>query len=993
SVEIVLDGDYSEEERVQLAAAERNDVYFLLEERTQNVLVDVIESNDGDALVRSTGSWLAEGFVAGMQIRIAGDSANANDEGTYYEIQSVTKEALTLTTNDLSVEIAVRLDVAAISSSPGLTTIVNSHGKSWTDLGLTVDDIVDVNGDIYQIKRIAQGVLDLDETQGTATAILNAADYRQAVLTKVVIDQREDIDVVLAGTLDAKATNNVYLGSESDMHIGVVSGDNVRIKSKGSLTDGVGNGASVTASSTLILEAGNGAIGSDQNRFTIDLGTDATLTARAKQDIVITEINSDINVATIYSSNGKVDLFASSGSILDALNHEYENIRAQDVVLSADSGTIGRMDNLLDINLTGGLITANALNDIALNETELAMGVEHIASSNGDVKLVAHTAIVDGVADEASEIADIIGASIELIARLDTVGEFGNDLEIDTGSQTGDNLTVTSSENTHLIEMAGDLYLDQVSAGAASIAFIAASNGRILNDRQSGANIISGKAYLFAAKDIGTADNALTTELGGIQGQSTTGNTYVENTGALNIGGVVTGAQNGLLAGGRVHIVTRSPITITENITAVGDINLISTDNSANDDIVISDGVTLSTSASININSGDGFILSQNAVLNAAQAITIQIDQGDIGNNDSEGAAVDIQGSVTAGSQLVISGNTDQDSVTVTGTVKATTINIDTGSDADTIVIDAQSILGDVTIDGGAGNDTITVNQLHTRSGSFTIDGEGGSDQYTINRTGNNAEYLIDVVDSGAANNGADTLTINGLATDDHFLIRANFVAAMHEDGNGGYGSTVERINYDGNINARLTINGLAGKDNFVSDDTSTIVTLDGGADDDTFQIGQLFGSDRQSSLGTVAVGDEIETTETTLGFLSKGNSLPMVIYGGDGHDNIKVYSNKAITKLYGEDGDDSFIVRAFLLKDSGLSNNSVDVELFGGEGEDKIEYSINAALKIDGGAGNDKVVVLGTEGDDNFMITEDGIFGAGLNIGYTGVEDRKSGS
>ncbi|WP_162064171.1 hypothetical protein [Vibrio taketomensis] len=62
------------------------------------------------------------------------------------------------------------------------------------------------------------------------------------------------------------------------------------------------------------------------------------------------------------------------------------------------------------------------------------------------------------------------------------------------------------------------------------------------------------------------------------------------------------------------------------------------------------------------------------------------------------------------------------------------------------------------------------------------------------------------------------------------------------------------------------------------------------------------------------------------------------------------------------------------MLKDSGLTNNSVDVELFGGDGADTIEYSINAALNIDGGAGNDKVVVLGTEGDDNFMVTEDGI-------------------
>ncbi|MBL4832198.1 MAG: hypothetical protein JKY55_20255, partial [Aliivibrio sp.] len=987
SVEIDLDGDYSDEERVQLAAAERNDVYFLLAERVQNVVVDVNESASGDSLVRSSGSWLADGFVAGMQIRIAGDSANANDEGSYYEIQSVTADTMTLTTTALSVEVAVTLDVAAISSSPSLTTIVNTKGNNWVDLGLALDGLIEVDGTVYQIKRIAQGVLDLEESEGVANTAINASEYREATLTKVIIDQREDIDVLVAGVLDATATNNVYLGSEQSITIDSVSGDNVRIKSKQSLSDGSGSSASVTAGSTLVLEAGSGSIGSDANRFTIDLETGATLTARAKQDIVITEINSDINVATIYSSSGKVDLLASNGSIVDTFDHEYENIRAQNIVLTADNGAIGSMTNMLDINLIGGVITASALNDISLNETELNMAVDHIESVQGDVKLAAHMAIVDGVVDAAGEIADIIAASIELTARFDTVGEFGNDLEIDTGSQSGDNLTVTSAENTHITEMRGDLYLNQISTGAAAIAFIAAPAGRILNDNQSGANVVSGMTYLFAAQDIGTSDNELTTEVGNIQGQSTTGSTYVSNTGALNIGGVVSGLPNGLLAGGSVNIVTKSPMTIIENITAEGDINLTSADNSANDDIVIASGIVLSSEANININSGDGFTLSGSAVLQADNNINIQIDDGELGNSDAEGANVDIQGSINAGNQLEILGNGDQDEINIEGIISAANINIDTGDDDDVITVSAQSILGDVHIAGGAGNDTITINQLHTRTDSFTLDGEGGSDQYVINRTGSDADYIIDVVDSGAANNGADTLTLNGLATDDTFLIRANFVAAMHVDGDGDYGDTVERINYDGNVNARLTINGLDGEDNFFSDDTGTIVTLDGGADNDTFQIGQLFGSDRQADLSTVTAGDEIETTETTLGFLSKGNSLPMVIYGGDGNDSIKVYSNKAVTKLYGEDGDDNFVVRAFLLKDSGLTNNSVDVELFGGEGADTIEYSINAALKIDGGAGNDKVVVLGTEGDDSFMITEDGIFGAGLNIGYTGVE------
>lgn len=391
-------------------------------------------------------------------------------------------------------------------------------------------------------------------------------------------------------------------------------------------------------------------------------------------------------------------------------------------------------------------------------------------------------------------------------------------------------------------------------------------------------------------------------------------------------------------------MVTQSPMTVDKDMIANGNINLKSKDDSANDDITVVSGVTLETKASININSGDGFTLESGATLDADKDVNIQIDSGKTGDQDAVGATLDIQGSIVAGDDINLTGNTDDDSFVLQGSLDATNINIDAGEGNDQLLIDAQSLIGDTYVSMGAGDDEITVNQLHTRADKLVLDGEGGTDSYIINRTGSDADYIIDIEDSGAGNDGADVVSLNGLASDDTFLIRANFVAALHDDGNGGYGNTVERINYDGNINARFIINGLEGEDSFYSDDTGTIFTLDGGADNDTFQVGQLFGSDRVGPF--VAEGDEIETTETTLGFLSNGNSLPMVIYGGDGEDSIKVYSNKAVTKLYGEAGDDSFVVRAFLLADSGLTNNSVDVELFGGEGADTIEYSINAALR-----------------------------------------------
>ena len=46
-----------------------------------------------------------------------------------------------------------------------------------------------------------------------------------------------------------------------------------------------------------------------------------------------------------------------------------------------------------------------------------------------------------------------------------------------------------------------------------------------------------------------------------------------------------------------------------------------------------------------------------------------------------------------------------------------------------------------------------------------------------------------------------------------------------------------------------------------------------------------------------------------------------------------------------------------------------------------------DSAVDIDGGTGMDTVVVLGTEMDDNFVITELGVQGAGRSVGFSGTE------
>src|SRR6185369_9871348 len=117
---------------------------------------------------------------------------------------------------------------------------------------------------------------------------------------------------------------------------------------------------------------------------------------------------------------------------------------------------------------------------------------------------------------------------------------------------------------------------------------------------------------------------------------------------------------------------------------------------------------------------------------------------------------------------------------------------------------------------------------------------------------------------------------------------------------------------------------------------------------------------------------------------------------GGAGEDDFSVYSNKGELKLEGDAGNDLFVVRAFALAQTNPDGTIKTVggvavplvtsfstqgqtDIKPGDGDDTIQYNINAPVSIDGGSGFDKVLIIGTELPDNFVITEEGVFGAGM--------------
>ena len=116
-----------------------------------------------------------------------------------------------------------------------------------------------------------------------------------------------------------------------------------------------------------------------------------------------------------------------------------------------------------------------------------------------------------------------------------------------------------------------------------------------------------------------------------------------------------------------------------------------------------------------------------------------------------------------------------------------------------------------------------------------------------------------------------------------------------------------------------------------------------------------------------------------------------MTINGGVGNDHFIVFHNLDTLSLFGDAGNDTFLVQAFALAGSQEDHRAL-TDLSGGGGADLIQYAVNAPVNIDGGDGFDTVIVIGTEFNDDFVITDDGVFGAGLHVSFVNIEslDRR---
>ena len=230
-------------------------------------------------------------------------------------------------------------------------------------------DVAGAIGEDAGVVRIARNGGAASLTPEQKLALLTAELQDMTVTdTEVVIAQKKDIDVEASGTLNAKASGPIFLGSEGDLALqSVASTQEVRIKSGSGLSNAAADGVAAVQAGALVLEAGQGSIGSVTKTMLVDVADGGRTTARARQHIWLTEATGDMSVGTVFAQQSAT--LTAPGAILDGRNDRQLDVQAREINLIAGT-TIGRdggINEALEVSTgANGVLNASAPDGIFL---------------------------------------------------------------------------------------------------------------------------------------------------------------------------------------------------------------------------------------------------------------------------------------------------------------------------------------------------------------------------------------------------------------------------------------------------------------------------------------------------------------------------------------------------------------------------------------------------------------------------------------------------
>ena len=524
---------------------------------------------------------------------------------------------------------AGNIDLGSVSAKEGSTSIVSSGSILNTGAANNI-----VSGDISLTAQSGSiGVAGTPvniQSGGQLTALGN----KDVIITEVTGGLDVNSVTSINGNINLTDVTGVSLGT-----IGAPLGNTTITATQGSILS-FGNPVNIV-SGNVTLNAQYGSVGSSS--APINISSTGQLSATGVTDVDVTQVGGNLRVNSVTSTVGNVNLnvasgdadlgtvaatqgyasIAASGSILNATGAA-TNIAANNLNLSAQTGSIGTGATALDVNAAGQL-TAAAKQSINIDQTAGPMNVNAVTSQTGNVGLVATAGnidlgVVNATAGNTTVLANqsilnttnngssnINSQNVNLTAQVGTIGASASPLDTQaTGlltaqapqsiniAQTGGNLniaTVTSaSSGVTLTANAGNLNLGTVNAKLSNAALT--SSGSILDANSTAASTVNAVNVNLTAQSgsVGTATTPLDIDpTGQLAAQGNMGVFINQTAGPMNVASVNSAAGNVSLTAlaGNVNLGTISALTGNTGVTAYGSIldansTNVSTINSGN---------------------------------------------------------------------------------------------------------------------------------------------------------------------------------------------------------------------------------------------------------------------------------------------------------------------------------------------------------------------------------------------------------------------------
>ena len=504
------------------------------------------------------------------------------------------------------------------------------------------------------------------------------------------------------------------------------------------------------------------------------------------QDAASTVSSAEGNITITGTGNGGVELVAGVTLAVQATGG------ADITIIGTSTGAVAgvQMDSPISSNtgtvdiLSNDDVTFGADGDVNSVSGNVTVGADLAVGNNGGVVTMADGALIDG-------------------------GSGDVDLEADGNVTVGGVLTT------------GNVLIDSISAS-------------VVDGGDAHKDVSAATAVITAAVDVGDLANALDTQLANLEATATTGGIWIDNMGALSVGGI--SAVIGMSAAGNINLTNDLDVTITELITTpTGGVTITSTAGSildaantatditaasavlsaANDvgtagdfletqlgnleAVATTGGVWLSNTGALTVGGIGAMVgVSGNGDVNLVNDVDITIDElissttGMVTVESTGGAIADGNGTdvnVMAGwaTLLADTGISTDTSVSFIASNNATSGNIDiSNSGAGLLTIDTIGATTGVVNGGGdttvTTDGSLTVAQQATATGALALSTSsvGGA---TITVTGNVS--------------GGTSATITGGSGNDLILVSStantvdNLLSAVTVDGGGGTGDVL----------------------------------------------------------------------------------------------------------------------------------------------------------------------------------------------------------